>query len=55
MNAKLLPIKKIKLRKYEQIKEDKIKEKQMKANYHLNDCKFQFYWNKLEWVDQKKY
>ena len=41
-------------RKKDKIKEDNIKKKLHKTNYHWNYWKFQFSWNNIEWVDPKK-
>ena len=51
MNAKLTPIKIIRLSKIEKIKEDKIKENIFKANAHWNYWKLQIHWKNLECLD----
>ena len=50
MNAKLPPINRRRLRKKEQIKEEKTKENIFKANGNCNDWKLQLHWDNIEWV-----
>ena len=45
-------MKRRRLRKTEHIKEDKIREKLIKANAHWNYWKLQLHWDNLEWLDQ---
>ena len=45
------PLKKRKLSKKPQRKEDKIKRRLTEANQEWNDWKFQIHWNKLSWVN----
>ena len=50
-NENLLPLKKSKLRKKAQEKEDEIKRNLQTENQNWNDWRFQIHQNKLEWVD----
>ena len=51
LGQKIQPLKKIRLRKKAQEKEDEIKRKLHKSNQACNDWKLQIHWNKLEWVN----
>ena len=53
-SAKGIPsLRRTKLSKKAQERQDEIKKKLYEANKWWNDCKFQLHWNKLEWVDPK--
>ena len=52
LNEKILPLKKRKLSKKAQEKEDEIKRNLQMANQNWNNCKFQMHCNKIEWVNQ---
>ena len=54
-NEKLPPLKKRKLTKKPQEKEDEIKIKLQTANQNWNYWKFQIHWNKLEWVNPRNH
>ena len=47
------PLKRSKLSKKAQDKEDAIKKKLYEASKWWNDWKFQLHWNKLEWVNPR--
>ena len=47
------PLKRIKLNKKSQERQDYIQKKLYESNGWWNDYIFQLYWNKLEWVDPK--
>ena len=49
----LPPLKRTKLSKKEQERHYYIKNKLYESNRWWNDCKLQFHWNKIEWVDPK--
>ena len=49
----LPPLKRKKLSKKSQERDDFIKNKLFQSNRWWNDWKFQLHWNILEWVDQK--
>ena len=49
----LTPSKRTKLSKRAQERQDYIQKKLYESNRWWNDWKFQFHWNKLEWVDPK--
>ena len=49
----LPPLKRSKLSKRSQQKQDEIHEKLYEANKWWDDWKFQLHWNKLEWVNPK--
>ena len=49
----LSPLKRTKLSKKAQKRQDVIQKKLYEANRRWNDWKFQLNWNKLEWVDTK--
>ena len=49
----LPPLKRTKLSKRAQERQDCIQKKLYEAYRWWNDWKFQLYWNKLEWVDPK--
>ena len=53
MNEKLPPLKKRKLSKKAEEKEDEIKRNLQTANQNWNEWKFQIHWNKLEWVNPR--
>ena len=53
LGQKIQPLKKIRLRKKAQEKEDEIKRKLHKSNQDWNVWKFQIHWNKLEWVNTR--
>ena len=46
-------LKKSKLSKKEQEKEDEIRRNLQKANQYWNDCKIKIHWNKLWWVNPR--
>ena len=46
-------LKRSKISKKSQEKEDEIQKKLYEANKWWNDWKFQLHWNKLEWLDTK--
>ena len=48
LNKNLRPLRKLKLSKKVQEKEDEIKRNLQKANQNWNSWKFQIHWNKLE-------
>ena len=50
MNEKIPPIKKQKLSKKPQEKEDKININLQMGSKNWNDWKFYIYWNKFEWL-----
>ena len=54
MNKNTHPTRRIKWIKTEKIREDRIKEKTMKAKNHWNDRKFQLHWKNIEWANPKK-
>ena len=47
------PLRRQKFGKKAQEKDDEIKNKLYTANRNLNDWKFQFHWNKLDWVNPR--
>ena len=49
----ILPLKRKKLSKNAQKRDDLIKNKSFQYNRWWNDQKFQLHWNMLEWVDPK--
>ena len=49
----LPPLKRTKLSKRSQNRDDLIKNELFQSNRWWNDCKFQLHWNTLEWVDPK--
>ena len=49
----LAPLKRTKLSKKAQERQDKIQKKLYEANMWWNYRKFQLHWNKLEWFDPK--
>ena len=49
----LPPLRRTRLSKKSQERQDEIQKKLYEANKLWNDCKFQLHWNKLEWVDRK--
>ena len=49
----LPPLKRTKLSKKEQKRQELIKNKLFQSNMWWNDWKFQLHWNMLEWVDPK--
>ena len=49
----LTPLRRTKLSKKAQKKQDEIQKNLYEANKWWNDCIFQFYWHKLEWVNPK--
>ena len=51
MNDKLPTLKKQKLTKKSQDKEDEIKRNLYRENQSWNKYKFQIHWNKLQWVN----
>ena len=53
MKKGLTPLRKQKLSKKAQEKDDKIKRKLHPANGNCNYWKFQLHWNKLDWVDSR--
>ena len=53
INENLPPLKKLKLSKKAQEKEDKIKRNIQMENQNWNGWKFQIHWNKLEWVNPR--
>ena len=53
LNEKLPPLKKQKLSKKAQEKEDEIKINMKMENQSWNDWKFQIHWNKLEWLNPR--
>ena len=55
LNENLLPLKKRKLSKKAQVKEEKIKINPQMENQNWNDRKFQIYWNKLEWGNPRSH
>ena len=52
-NRGLPPLKKTKLNKKAQERQDVIEKKIYEANRWWNDWRFQLHWNNLEWVDPK--
>ena len=50
-NENIPPLKKSKLNKKAQEKDDEIKRKLQTANQNCNNWIFQIHWNKLEWVN----
>ena len=55
INEKIPPLKKRKLSKKSQEKEDKIKRNLQMENQSWNACRFQIHWNELEWVNPRNY
>ena len=53
LSQKLTPLKKSKLSKKAQEKDDAIKIKIQKSYQDWNDWKFQIHWNKLEWLNPR--
>ena len=53
LSEKLPPLKKSKLSKKSQEKEDEIKRNLQASNQYWNDWKFHIHWNKLEWVNPR--
>ena len=53
INEKIPPLKKRKLSKKAQGKEDEIKINLHIENQNLNDWKYQIHWNKLEWLNPR--
>ena len=49
----LQPLRRLKLSKKAQEKDDEIKKKVYKYYTHYNDWRFQLHWNKLEWFCPK--
>ena len=48
------PLRRTKLSKKSQDKEDKSNKKLYEANRWWSYCKFQLHWNKLEWVNPRR-
>ena len=49
----LPPMRRNKLSRKSQERQDELKKKLYEANKWWNDCRFQLHWHKLEWVDPK--